>query len=63
MDHLADSLSQALNRSVNLQITVIPTMQGGKIIEPLEEVPSSANNQINQNVNQLKDQVFPKTKP
>ncbi|MBU1130530.1 DUF389 domain-containing protein [Patescibacteria group bacterium] len=55
LDYLADHISQALNKSVNLQITVIPTMQGGKIIEAGPAMPP-ADADFNQN------QIFPKTK-
>lgn len=58
MNSLATYLSQALNKSVNLQITVIQTMQGGKVIESPEAIPQS----INSNTNQLRGQVFPKIK-
>jgi len=58
MNILATIISNKLNQSVNLQITVIPTLQGGKIIEPVDQ----PINGIDPEIDKLKDEVFPKTK-
>ena len=48
MDRLISLLSDNLESSVNLQVTVIPTLQGGKIIE--EEVVNEQKNENNGDV-------------
>jgi len=57
MDKLISILSDTLNSSVNLQATVIPTVQGGKVIES-EENNINGNNQ---QLNEIRQDVFPKT--
>ncbi len=58
MDKLINLLTQKLNRSINLQITVIPTLQGGKTIEPVAQ-PNYIQTNLNEDLEGLRKEVFP----
>ena len=60
MDRLINLLAEKLNKSVNLQITVIPTLQGGKIIQPAVQNSVNINSSTSlEDINSVRDEVFP----